>query len=138
MTATIQSDLGRQQKRDKRPLIRVPPPTVSFCGLQGLVSSSQLRGLGSQLHRDPLIPMGAPSPPKAGCLSALSGRLPGHPAKLPLCHAGPHPEASPTLHLPPCNPPILSLRTLFASCCLFVSGLVMGEGKRKACVSLDS
>ncbi|KAK4816826.1 hypothetical protein QYF61_023890 [Mycteria americana] len=38
--------------------------------LQGLVSSWQLNGLGSQLHRHPLIPMGTPSPPRGGCLSA--------------------------------------------------------------------
>lgn len=65
----MQSNLGRQ-KRDKRPLISsVPLPTASFCRLQGLVSSWQLNGLGSQLHKDPLIPMGNLSPPRAGWLS---------------------------------------------------------------------
>lgn len=95
----MQSDLGRQ-KRDKRPLISsVPPPTVSFCRLQGLVSSWQLNGLGSQLHRDPLIPMGTLSPPRAGCLSAPHStwetpRLPG------ACFALPHPPRLSYPHVP--------------------------------------
>lgn len=93
----MQRYLGKQ-KKDKRPLIRsAPPPTLSFCRLQSLVSRWQLKGVDSWIHRDLFIPKGTLSPPRASCLSAPHSILGDSQAvRSPLCLTHPARLSYPT------------------------------------------
>lgn len=107
----MQRYLGKQ-KKDKRPLIRsAPPPTLSFCRLQSLVSRWQLKGVDSWIHRDLFIPKGTLSPPRASCLSAPHSVLGDSQAvRSPLCLTHPARLSYPT----PITPAALEKESFFS------------------------